>query len=82
MIKPFARVDFSERDNYLRYLANTDMYKDKIVFVLGNDLDIPNEIYVGPTKYADASGTFEGFDASDAWGDIFVPPTTIAPPVQ
>lgn len=81
MIKPFARVDFSERDNYLRYLANTDMYKDKIVFVLGNDLDIPNEIYVGPTKYADVSGTFGDFVALNAWEE-YVPPTTIVPPAQ
>lgn len=50
----FARVAFSERDNFINYLANDPAYKNKIAFLEGTN-DIPAEIWTNGKKYADTT---------------------------
>ena len=51
MNKPFARVSFSERDNFISYLATNPLYINKISFVEGNE-EIPNQIWIKGKPYA------------------------------
>lgn len=49
--KPFARISFSERDNFITYFATNPLYINKIAFVEGND-SIPNQIWTNGKPYA------------------------------
>ena len=63
---PFVRVSFSERDNFIKYLAKDPIYKSKIAFIEGNvDHGIPNEIWTNGAKYTDTI-----IDLTDTW-EIF-----------
>lgn len=48
----FVRVAFSERENFIQYLSQSKLYYNKIVFVEGNDNDIPYEIWTHGKAFA------------------------------
>ena len=52
MFKPFVKVSYKRRDDFIKN-ASSETYKNSIIFLDGSDDgSVPSEIWVGNSKYA------------------------------